>query len=222
MPYFRYYQDRTNNVQVVGEIDEKRALTAESLENLQGNQEMSVIEVFKKIWLDALNVFLVFFCTLSLFPGVDAVLVHAYSKYSVSLVTLLILIFQIGDLCGRMLPQIWVPNLKKYLFFLIIIRFAYFPLTMMVAIGGFREDLFPALKHDWISLASMVLFAVSNGFFSTLSMMWGPSRVSDPKAQQVAGTMMTFFLQGGIIAGVSLAIALTNYVESFNPHPNTP
>jgi len=215
-PFFLYYQNRTQNVQVVGENDIKRQLTSESLESLIPKDEISVVEVFKKIWLDALNVVLVFFCTLCLFPGVDAILVPAYSTYNgLSLVTILILIFQVGDLCGRMLPQFWVPvALKNHLVFLILLRFAYFPLTLMIAIGGVRHDLFPALHHDWISLASMVLFAVTNGFFSTLSMMWGPSRVSE-REQQVAGTMMTFFLQGGIFAGVSTAIGLLAFVNSF-------
>eukprot|EP01126_Amoeba_proteus_P002006 TRINITY_DN1062_c0_g1_i7.p1 TRINITY_DN1062_c0_g1~~TRINITY_DN1062_c0_g1_i7.p1 ORF type:complete len:280 (-),score=41.29 TRINITY_DN1062_c0_g1_i7:759-1598(-) len=52
--------------------------------------------VFKKIWLDALSVFLVFFFTLSLFPGVDAILVPFDPTKVAHLNTILIVCIPMG------------------------------------------------------------------------------------------------------------------------------
>jgi hypothetical protein len=90
----------------------------------------------------------------------------------------------VGDLIGRMTPQFYIAPIKKILVFLVLARLVFFPITILVVLNRF-----PALMHDWIPILSMIFFAISNGYYSTLCMIWAPSRVSE-KEQAVAGTMM--------------------------------
>lgn len=61
----------------------------------------------------------------------------------------------------------------------------------------------------------MSIMALTNGYFSTLGMMNGPSRVN-PREQQTAGQLMSFMLQFGIFVGVHLAMILLLIIEG--PH----
>eukprot|EP01126_Amoeba_proteus_P002007 TRINITY_DN1062_c0_g1_i9.p1 TRINITY_DN1062_c0_g1~~TRINITY_DN1062_c0_g1_i9.p1 ORF type:complete len:414 (-),score=70.76 TRINITY_DN1062_c0_g1_i9:237-1478(-) len=162
--------------------------------------------VFKKIWLDALSVFLVFFFTLSLFPGVDAILVPFDPTKVAHLNTILILLFQIGDLIGRMVPQFYVAPIQRFLWILILCRFVFYPLSFLIALPQYVS-----WKAPWISILLMIIFSISNGYFGTLVMMHAPSKVSQNE-QQTAGTMMTFFLQMGIFLGACVAILFQHLV----------
>ena len=83
-----------------------------------------------------------------------------------------------------MTPQFYVAPLKKILVILVLLRLLFFPLSIIIALNKFE-----ALFHDWIPILVMVVFSITNGYFSTLCMIWAPSRVTE-KEQQVAGTMM--------------------------------
>jgi hypothetical protein len=50
----------------------------------------------------------------------------------------------------------------------------------------------------------MVLMALSNGYFSTLAMIYGPLRV-DHKQTEIAGSVMIFSLTFGLFCGAMLA-----------------
>jgi len=171
-------------------------------------QPVSVYGVFKKIWVEALNIFMIFFVTLSLFPGADAILVKPENPSNTFFTTVLILIFQACDLIGRMTPQFYVAPISKAMPFLVLLRVGFFPISILIALNRY-----PQLHHDWIPIVVMIVFALTNGYFSTLTMMWAPSRV-DTSEEQVAGTMMTFFLQGGIFSGVSTAILVKYLIEN--------
>lgn len=83
-----------------------------------------------------------------------------------------------------MTPQFYIPPLKKFLVVFVLARLLFFPLSVIIALNRYT-----ALMHDWIPIVVMIVFSLTNGYFSTLCMIWAPSRVSD-KEQQVAGTMM--------------------------------
>ncbi|EER16974.1 equilibrative nucleoside transporter, putative [Perkinsus marinus ATCC 50983] len=66
-------------------------------------------------------------------------------------------------------------------------------------------SLYPTVKPfywDWFKHVDMALFALTNGMGCTISMVKGPSRVSQDKAEQeVAGYTMAFALIFGILCG---------------------
>jgi len=166
--------------------------------------EITRLSVFKKIWPDALNAYLIFFISLSLFPGFTT-MIDSYSNnanFGAAFFTILVSIFQLGDAIGRMGPAIWAPQaLKRFLWVPVVARLAFFPLFILSIrqVGIFQAD--------WIPIIVMVVFSVSNGYFGSCAMMWGPTRVEGPELE-IAGTMMSFFLQFGIWSGVHFALLL--------------
>mmetsp|Transcript_2529 Transcript_2529/g.2765 ORF Transcript_2529/g.2765 Transcript_2529/m.2765 type:complete len:103 (+) Transcript_2529:281-589(+) len=62
-------------------------------------------------------------------------------------------------------------------------------------------------QYDWFKHMEMGVFALTNGVSATLSMVYGPQRVPNDKAEQeVAGYTMGFALINGIFIGSVLGI----------------
>ncbi|GKT16155.1 Equilibrative nucleoside transporter like protein [Aduncisulcus paluster] len=156
-------------------------------------------EVMKKIWLDCISVFFVFFISLTLFPGVTNMVTSAsftdpdwFSIWNMSC-------FMVGDMIGRTLPRfvvLWGRNVNIAVIF---IRLIFFPLFILQV----KE----ILHNDFLLYSTMVVFSVSNGYTSSVAMMNGPTQV-EKKDQPIAGTLMTVFLASGLFAGSLFALAL--------------
>jgi equilibrative nucleoside transporter 1/2/3 len=172
---------------------------------------VSKATVLKKIGIDAFNVVFVFFVSLSLFPGMTYsikslnYLPDRQDLYSVILVAL----FQVFDFVGRTLPQFVMLIPKKFLIFPNILRAAFFPLFILcISPRLFNNDIWP--------IVFMIVMSFTNGFFSTLAMIYGPTRV-EPHERETAGFMMITFLQSGIFLGLHFAILLNYLVLGVNP-----
>ncbi len=61
---------------------------------------------------------------------------------------------------------------------------------------------------DWLTIVGIIVFSLSNGFFSSLAMIEGPASV-DAQEKQTAGLMMSFFLQAGLLAGSQAAFGFS-------------
>lgn len=161
--------------------------------------------VFKKIWVDALTVFFVFFVTLCLFPGLmlDTELTFTPAVWFNILIPL---IFNIFDTCGRSMP--YVPILRfppKYLWIVSAVRVVFFPLFIICV-----NPVVPKYPEFWVYIL-LIFFGTSNGYAGTLAMMYAPAKV-DSEEQQVVGIMMSFFLNSGIFLATNFAIVLINVV----------
>jgi equilibrative nucleoside transporter 1/2/3 len=203
--FYQYYQRRVLNSTMDGSTDSLLQQTVDDESDIQVHTEPTRWGVLKQIWPDALNVFMVFFVTLSLFPGFT-VMMPSWStnpNFNKAFVTLLITIFQLGDAIGRMMPALVAPAaLKNTMFMFVWGRLAFYPLFI------FSICQVQIFKDDWIPILVMAVFSLSNGYFGSLAMMWGPGRVTDSREQGIAGTMMSFFLQFGIWTAVHFAFLL--------------
>jgi len=214
--FYQYYQKNAGkaageNLTTIQDVRSVGDSSTEETEGFMTGQEPPItrMSVLRKLWPDALNVFLVFFISLSLFPGFT-VMMPSYStnpKFSAAFVTILISLFQLGDFVGRMAPTFIAPLfLRNYLWILVWSRFAFFPLFILSIC---QVHVF---KQDWIPIVVMTFFSISNGYLGSLGMMWAPKRVTDPREQGIAGTMMSFFLQFGIFTAVHFAFLLKYFV----------
>jgi len=148
-------------------------------------------------------VFLVLSVTLSLFPGFTAEFRNYDSAMSKGNFTgNLIVIFQVGDFIGRTLPKWFLFPPKKYLWIVIISRIVFYPLFMLLI----YTNIFFSEKN-LVAYFVMIFFALSNGYWSTVGMVYGPSEL-DVKEQENGGYLMGFFLQFGVFIGVHLAMIL--------------
>jgi hypothetical protein len=59
-------------------------------------------------------------------------------------------------------------------------------------------------QKDWFRILNMALFSITNGYDSTLLMIYGPG-FADNANKERAGIIMSFHLVGGIFFGALIA-----------------
>eukprot|EP01128_Nolandella_sp_AFSM9_P004185 TRINITY_DN1838_c0_g1_i1.p1 TRINITY_DN1838_c0_g1~~TRINITY_DN1838_c0_g1_i1.p1 ORF type:complete len:426 (-),score=82.04 TRINITY_DN1838_c0_g1_i1:50-1300(-) len=196
MPFFLYHQHKRSDPSMQMERPE----SDEMMGLLDADPELSLGQLIGKIWPDALSVFLVFFISLTIFPGFSIL----FQNYAPEVPFPVILTFQVFDFVGRSLPKFVVIIPRKFLLLPTTLRFVFWPVWMILVYVRFLPDGF---SSNLVGIGAMILMSLTNGYFSTLAMMFGPSRVSE-RNQPAAGTLMPFFLQVGILSGLSLALLL--------------
>lgn len=157
-----------------------------------------------------MNVFLVFFVTLSAFPVIQCNISalnpdlfgspERTNKYFVAVFCFFV--FNFFAMLGNLIPnyatypgpdKLWIP---------IVARFVFIPFFLYSnLLPGVRTA--PVLiSNDWVYLVGCIIFAVTSGYFSSLSMMYAP-RSAPPEYAGTAAMMAAAFLVGGIFLGVT-------------------
>nr|XP_060460489.1 equilibrative nucleoside transporter 2 [Panthera onca] len=177
-------------------------------EEIQKPGKPSVFIVFRKIWLTALCLVLVFAVTLSVFPAITAMVTSSTSpgKWSQFFNPICcFLLFNIMDWVGRSLTSyfLWPDEDSRLLPLLVCLRVLFVPLFMLCHVPE-RSRLPVLFPQDAYFITFMLLFAVSNGYLMSLTMCLAPRQVL-PHEREVAGTLMTFFLALGLSCGAALS-----------------
>lgn len=154
--------------------------------------------IVRSIWPHVCTVFSVYAVTLSIFPGVLAEDVRNESLgdwYPVLLITC----FNAFDVLGKMLPRWWVwgssilGEKPKTLAVASVLRVLFVPAFLFVS----KEN---------APLACTVLVAslgLTNGWYSSVGMMTAPKTFVENGDQEICGTVMVFFLLGGLATGAA-------------------
>lgn len=160
--------------------------------------------VVKDVLPQAINIFAVFVVTLSVFPGVvvgwapgaDSPFSHA------AFTTLVIGIFQVFDVVGRYCAgplANFIP--ARLLVCLVCARLVFVPLFV---VAQRYPDTWWLCGSDLGRCLLMTLFAGSNGFAGSCSMMFGPMLVSKD-SRETAGKAMSCCMAMGLFLGCLLA-----------------
>eukprot|EP00795_Rhopilema_esculentum_P011198 gene11198-21339_t len=178
------------------------------------------LQILKDLSPMSLSVSFVFVVTLSLYPsvvsGIQSVNKDSGDDWTNSLFSPLVcfLLFNVGDLTGRTLAGI-VPCFSEKSILLRILCISRVVFIPLFALCNYSPDhrRFPVyLKHDVYPVIINVFFSISNGYLSSLCMMYGPKLVN-PKYAEVAGTIMalflSLFLSCGLALGAGLSFAIT-------------
>lgn len=162
----------------------------------EGESTTSTVEqieqVFLKIWRPALSVTAIYVVTLSIFPGLFSELKSDSlgDWYPVLLITL----YNVGDLFGKMTPSVWQISDINVLVTGVLLRFLFVPIY-----GFFLKG--PAYLHSESMTSFLaIFFGYTNGCLTSWLMMLAPSLV---RAEEVdmAGVIMVFFLSFGLFSG---------------------
>lgn len=158
--------------------------------------------VFKVIWPMWAAVCANFMVTLTLFPGYVTRLpfIDPLGSWVPVIVTT---VFCIGDWVGRFLPSrvmwpserwCWLPIYGRLVFFLVFI----------LSISGVLD-----LGEPYWTFLWMVPFSVSNGYMSTVAIVYGSnhSELTVPQ-RQMAGLLMSFAISSGILLSMCLTYAM--------------
>ncbi|XP_022333789.1 equilibrative nucleoside transporter 3-like [Crassostrea virginica] len=176
------------------------------------------IAVFKKIWLDSLGAGSVFFVSLTCFPALASAIVSELDVSSVwrdqyFSAVVCFLLFNMGDWCGRATAgAIQWPreNHRTYILLVCAVRLVFIPLIFFCNIQP-RHYTEVVFKDDFCPLIFILSLGLTNGYFSTLCMMYGPKRVESRYAEY-AGTFMSVSLTVGLAIGSLFGFLLLKLV----------
>uniref|UniRef100_A0A0N4ZTI5 Nucleoside transporter n=1 Tax=Parastrongyloides trichosuri TaxID=131310 RepID=A0A0N4ZTI5_PARTI len=212
--FYKYYDELAKNstINKEGEIE---------LAPVQLNMA-TYIEVFKKGWQQMINVFLVFFVTLTIYPTIlnDIVPTKYHdndwnffiSKKYFSPITCF-LIFNFFASAGNLIAGYIPIKYKRLISIPIILRLLFIPFFVFCNFRPDRRTWSVVFNNEWWYIIGNIIMAFSSGYFSSLSMMYAPQTVENSKSH-IAGMMAAFFLMGGICAGVGFTFFITYFTES--------
>lgn len=186
-------------------------------------------EVVKKIWLQLFGVWFVFTVTLILFPaiqssvrmmrdenGVPYMFSDDFEKKGLWVAIFCFLSFNLFAVLGNLTSEfirwpgpkhVWIPILLRGLVLIPV-----YVLCNYQPIGATRR--FPVLiENDIVFIIAGIVMAFTSGYYSSLTMMYGPKQV-EPEMAGRAGMMMAFFLVLGITTGVNLSLALQKAITT--------
>lgn len=225
MDFYQHYSVQSNKVDAEvdttmemiqkGEKNGVKTMMGESQEGSKKEQP-SVITIFKKIWVLALSVCLVFTVTIGIFPAVLADVqstIAGKGKWNLYFIPVAcFLFFNVFDWAGRSLTAacMWPGQDSKLLPLMIVLRLVFIPLFMLCNVHPrFYMPVF--FEHDAWYIVFMIIFAFSNGYLASLCMCFGPKKVL-PYEAETAGSIMAFFLSLGLALGAAFSFLFRSVV----------
>uniref|UniRef100_UPI0037E9B5A5 equilibrative nucleoside transporter 1-like isoform X2 n=1 Tax=Semicossyphus pulcher TaxID=241346 RepID=UPI0037E9B5A5 len=203
LEFFQFYQDRNKKQK----SEEENSLNLMNGADQIRHQDVSMMTIFRKIWLLALSVCFTFTVTIGTFPAIAAdtksTLAEGGSWDQYFIPVSCFLLFNLCDWSGRSLTAVrmWPPKDSVLLPVSIVCRLVFIPLFMLCNVQP-RFHLPVFFHHDGWFIFFMILFAFSNGYLASLCMCYGPKNVL-PHEAETAGTIMAFFLSLGLALGAA-------------------
>uniref|UniRef100_A0A673VVQ2 Solute carrier family 29 member 1 (Augustine blood group) n=1 Tax=Salmo trutta TaxID=8032 RepID=A0A673VVQ2_SALTR len=188
---------------------ENAAATTTVLKQGEEEQTMSMLTIFKKIWVLALSVCFAFTVTIGVYPAVTVDVKStvanggAWEMYFIPVCCFLL--FNLSDWAGRSLTAVcmWPGKDSKLVPIFMVARVIFVPLFMLCNVQP-RYNLPVVFQHDAWFVVFMILFAFSSGYLASLCMCFGPKLVA-PHEAETAGAIMAFFLSLGLALGASFS-----------------
>ncbi len=209
--FAKYHMAKATAVHDMSESASASSLDKESDALLAGSggrgsteaPKASVRVVLRKVLLQGFTVWSVFFVTLSMFPGMTSLIEGTEGDFPPGdwFGIANIFLFQIFDFVGRTLPR-WVVIIPPRLLWIFSVARVVFGALFILCIRPLGHPIFAS---NYASFVIMVFFALTNGYFGTLAMMFAPKFVADHE-KNVAGMIMSVFLQLGIFTAVLFAL----------------
>ncbi|XP_015226926.1 PREDICTED: equilibrative nucleoside transporter 1-like [Cyprinodon variegatus] len=209
LEFFQFFQEQNRKPT---SDDEQNAVTLMNTElkdatTDETDQSISMMKIFKKIWVLALSVCCTFTVSIGIFPAITSdtksTLANGgpWERYFIPVSCFLL--FNLCDWTGRSLTAVcmWPGRDSLVLPFFIVARVLFIPLFMLCNVQP-RLHLPVYFQHDGYFIAFMVLFAFSNGYLASLCMCYGPKKVL-PHEAETAGAIMAFFLSLGLASGAA-------------------
>ncbi|XP_036801760.1 equilibrative nucleoside transporter 1 [Oncorhynchus mykiss] len=210
--FYRYYNKRQSGNRLsdeVNRLDENAAATTPVLKQGEEQQTVSMLTIFKKIWVPALSVCFAFTVTIGVYPAVTVDVKStvanggAWEMYFIPVCCFLL--FNLSDWAGRSLTAVctWPGKDSKLVPIFMVARVIFVPLFMLCNVQP-RYNLPVVFPHDAWFIVFMILFAFSSGYLASLCMCFGPKLVA-PHEAETAGAIMAFFLSLGLALGASFS-----------------
>ncbi|XP_031729814.1 equilibrative nucleoside transporter 1-like [Anarrhichthys ocellatus] len=220
MEFFQFYMesngsspsaDEENNMDVHTKESPAEKRPVVSLVEDEAKPTVSVINIFKQIWVMALSVCFIFTVTIGIFPAVTVEVKSTvadggtWENYFIPVSCFLL--FNLMDWAGRSLTAVcmWPGKDSRWLPVMVGLRVIFIPLFMLCNVQP-RYYLPVVFSHDALYIIFMIVFSFSNGYLASLCMCFGPKKVPLHEAE-TAGAIMAFFLSLGLALGAGVSFA---------------
>lgn len=173
------------------------------------------MEVFGKIYVYSISLATVFAVTLAVYPAVTELVIsvgtvpneqHIWNdKYFMPVSNYLV--FNSGDYLGRIFSGLLEkPRNNPHLVLLLtIVRVVFIPLFMM---SNMKHNFLPTMvNNDLIFIAMVMIFAISNGYLTNITLVMAPRSVMHHE-KEMASSIMAAALSMGIVIGAGVSMVL--------------
>lgn len=188
----------------------------ESKYKIQKNDPVPYWNIFKSIWNQCLNVFLVFVVTLATFPAIQSNIypmnpeifnsIDSTSTYFVPVCCFLL--FNVFAMFGNIIPNYIIFPKPKYFWIPILARFLFIPFFLYSNYNPDKRKLPILFKSDTLLIIFSIIFALTSGYYSSLAMMHIPKSIYDPRYVSIAAMIGSSSLQIGVLTGVYVSYLL--------------
>nr|XP_054763324.1 equilibrative nucleoside transporter 4-like [Lytechinus pictus] len=201
---------RPNTDSLEGQRKPRRPITLASCWHSIVGGFHSRVNLSRHIWPYMVSIAVTYYITLCLFPGIESEVVNC--KLHDWMPIILMAIFNITDLCGKLLaayPYEW--NTSR-LMLASSCRVILVPLLLICV----TPRTHPILSHPFWPILLSAMLGISNGYFGSIPMILAPGMVPEEK-KELAGNVMTVSYNVGLTLG-----AITAYFLKFIIGPSNP
>jgi equilibrative nucleoside transporter 1/2/3 len=169
------------------------------------------LHVFRKTWLLLLNIVIIYFVSLSIFPAIQANILPLNHIIGVDYFApvFCFLEFNVFATVGNYIAQKVRRPGPKYLIIFSVLRLLFIPFFLYCNYHPKDQNAVRTLpvliKNDWIYIIGGISMALSSGYLSALCMMYAPKCVH-PKYAPTAGMMAALVIILGILAGINFSL----------------
>nr|AKN21620.1 slc29a-2 [Schmidtea mediterranea] len=171
------------------------------------------LQICKLIWPHMIAMFLAYFVTLSVFPGVVTDIESR--KWKETFPLFVMLVFNISDFIGKICTSIFRKTKGICLFICSLSRILLIPLIIICIIPHNA----PVIYGDFWVLFLISILGLSNGYFGCQPMLQAPQIVKDNQ-KEVSGNLMTTAYSLGLSMGVLSALQIKYTLIIPNNKPN--
>ncbi|KAJ6627477.1 nucleoside transporter-domain-containing protein [Mycena sp. CBHHK59/15] len=211
-----------------GSSDEIQGLVSNRRSEIS-EEKGQILRVAKANVLYEIAVSYVFVVTLAVFPAITtSILPTNPDTHPLLFSAIHFLVFNVGDFMGRYVcsfPRLLIWSARRLLT-LSLARTLFVPLFLMCNLQrpsatGIPSS--PLINSDFVFMLILFFFGMSNGYLSSLCMMSAPSLEHNPRLEgrrkdvDVAATVASFCLVGGLVLGSVCSFAVRAAVCDCNP-----
>ncbi|RPD66694.1 hypothetical protein L226DRAFT_549482 [Lentinus tigrinus ALCF2SS1-7] len=221
-------RERLDVAEETGLLEESGSSIDDRRHGKEHGQTTQVVRIAKTNAIFNFAVGYVFVVTLAVFPPITiSITSTSPSVHPLVFSAIHFLMFNIGDFTGRAicsLPRLHIWSARRLLT-LSLLRTLFIPLFLMCNVqwASSSSSAGPIISSDVIFMLIVLLFGLSNGYISSMCMMAAPSTTHNPRLKgraedvDVAATVASFCLVGGLAVGSILSFAVRATVCDCNP-----
>lgn len=188
-------------------FDLKERKERQKIQDVTGQGRPPYWHIFKRALPQLVNVFMLFFVTLCIFPAIQVGIRKSDPDFFVAndfySDVMCFMTFNVFALIGSWLPTYFVWPGPRWLWLPIVLRFLYIPLFLLCnyQVDSVERVLPILIKNDWVYFVIAATMALTSGYYSSLAMMYAPGTVEE-KYASIAGMFAAAALVSGIFSGI--------------------